>query len=138
MLVSHSFERAHDRDMAIDLARDLGWEWKDSKLSFEGGNIVSDERYVFVGANTVAYNAVSLGWTEPDVVRQLQRELGREVLVIGPVPQPVGHIDMMLTPLGRHRVLLADPGWGARIAEKQLAEAPESVEAFERDRKRVV
>lgn len=70
---------------------------------FEGGNIVSDTEHVLIGANTMRRNAIELDVAEPEVVLRFEEELGRRVLVVGPVPQPVAHIDMMLTPLGGGR-----------------------------------
>ena len=63
---------------------------------------------------------------------RFEEALGRPVLVVGPFPQPIGHIDMMLTPLGGRRVALADAAAGAAIAERALKEDPRSVESFER------
>jgi len=132
LLVSREFDRAGDREMAAQIAATIGWRCDDSSLHFEGGNIVADADHTFVGANTIRYNAVKLAISEPEVVKRFEQELGRPVLVIGPLPQPIAHIDMMLTPLGNKRVALADPRWGAEVAEKNLAEAPDRVEAFEK------
>jgi len=132
LLLSRTFERAADREMAIELAGYLGWKYKDSQLVFEGGNIVADEEFAFIGGNTIRHNAITLEQTEVEMVREFERELGRRVLVVGPVPQPIGHVDMMLTPLGGRGLLLADPDWGARLAEEELLHRPEVVEAFER------
>ena len=73
-----------------------------------------------------------MGIPDDEAVRRFQRELGRKVLVVGPLPQPVAHIDMVLTPLGPDRLALADPRWGAELARKELAENPKAVEEFER------
>jgi hypothetical protein len=132
ILASREFPRAGDRAMAKAVADALGWAHGASSLDFEGGNIVADERHAFVGADTIRVNAIRLGESDEDVVRRFERELGRPVLVVGPLPQPVGHIDMILTPLGAGRLALADPGRGAGIAERELADAPARVEAFER------
>ena len=131
LLVSRDFSRVKDREMAIQLAGFLGRPWRDCPLSFEGGDIVSDEHRAFIGAATIRRNAVALDETDAWVVKKFEAELGKPVLVIGPALQPIGHIDMMLTPLGHMKLLLADAAWGARLAEQQLAEAPDSVEAFE-------
>ena len=131
LLVSRVFERAGDRHMAAALGAALGWPIVDSGLSFDGGNIVSDGEHAFVGADTVARNARELGLAEAEIARRFERELGRRVIVVGPAPQPIGHIDMMLTPLGGGRLALADPGAGARLAEQELSSAPGSVAAFE-------
>jgi hypothetical protein len=132
LLRSRGFERAEDRLMAAAVAEAGGLELRDSELYFEGGNLVSDRRRVLIGANTIRYNALELGTSEGEVVLRFELELGRPVLVLGPVPQPVSHIDMAVTPLGEGRVAVADPARGAAIAEGQLEEDPAAVEAFER------
>ena len=132
LLTSKDFERADDRLMADVVARHAGYQVEASGLFFEGGNIVSDQEHVLIGANTIRRNAIALDVPEPEVVLRFEEELGRRVLVVGPFPQPIGHIDMMLTPLGSGRVALADAAAGARIAERALNEEPQSVAAFER------
>ena len=132
LLASRDFERAEDYEMAQVLSRHLKWPMEYSSLSFEGGNIVSDEHYVYVGANTIRFNAIRENRSEAEIADILKEELGKPVIVIGPLPQPVGHIDMMLTPLGNKHLLLADPAWGARLAEQNLINLPEQVEAFEK------
>jgi len=49
------------------------------------------------------------------------------------MPQPVEHIDLMLTVLDEHRLALADPAWGARLAREELRQHPETVSRFEHD-----
>ena len=132
LLASAAFQRADDRLMAPSLAEDLGWAATNSSLRFEGGNLVADERHLFIGADTIGWNAVELDLSPTAVARRFEREMGRSVIVIGPSPQPIGHIDMMLTPLGNGTVALADPAWGARIASEELEKNPEKIEAFER------
>jgi len=131
LLASKAFERADDRMMADVLARETGYRVETSGLFFEGGNIVSDSEHVLIGANTIRRNALELDVPEPEVVLRFEEELGRRVLVVGPFPQPVAHIDMVLTPLGDGRLALADAAAGARIAELALKEDPQSVAAFE-------
>ena len=131
LLTSKAFERAGDDLMAEKIADVAGYALKKSELYFEGGNIVSDEKFIFIGANTIRHNALELEQREIDIVLKFEEELGRQVLVIGPFPQPVAHIDMMLTPLGSGRVALADARAGIRIAEQALETDPESVAAFE-------
>jgi N-dimethylarginine dimethylaminohydrolase len=132
LLTSKEFDRAGDRLMAETVAESAGLELRASELSFEGGNIVSDAEHVFVGENTIRHNAHVLNESLVEVVLRLQEELGRRVLVVGPYPQPVAHLDMILTPLGEGRLALADSAAGARIGERALAEDPGSVAAFER------
>ena len=45
-------------------------------------------------------------------------------IFIGPAPQPVPHIDMMITSLGGNRVAVAVSGLGADIVNQVLAENP--------------
>jgi len=132
LLVSNHFERASDVQMAVAIASHLGWQYKKSTLSFEGGNIVSDGELVFVGADTIRYNTVHLGQPEHEVVEEFERQFGRTLYVVDRVPQVVAHIDLILTPLGGRVVALADSRWGARLAEQALAEDPGGVAAFER------
>ena len=132
LLASAEFERADDRAIAEYLARHLGWQCRTSELCFEGGNIVSTGRHVLIGAMTIRYNAVRLEISDAEVVRRFEQELGTEVLVLGPLPQPVGHIDMAVTPLSADRLAVADPGEGARLAREQLDEHPDQVTVFER------
>ncbi len=131
LLVSRRFERADDRLIAEHLATHLGASWQMSSLGFEGGNIVVDDRSVFVGANTIARNAAELDETVDQVINRFHHEFGKRVVMVGPAPQPIGHIDMMLTPTGDNTLVLADPGAGAEIAESVLREDPDGVLAFE-------
>ncbi len=131
LLTSKNFQRADDQAMAQQIADHIGYQTKESSFYFEGGNIVSDEDAAFVGANTIRLNAIEMGISETDVVKGFEQEIGRQLLVIGPFPQPVAHIDMMLTPLGGKEVVLADTRTGVKIAENALKKDPDSVEAFE-------
>ena len=117
--------------MATLVADTYGYETAESKLFFEGGNIVADERHVFIGADTIRYNANRWMATEDQIVALFEQELGRRILVIGPTPQPIGHIDMMLTPLGNGRVALADAGIGATVVEQAINADGGAVRDFE-------
>jgi hypothetical protein len=132
LLLSAEFGRADDADFGVEIGRELAWPVRRSRLTFEGGNIVSDGETVFVGANTIRENASRLNLRDAEVARRFEEELGLPVLVVGPLPQPVGHIDMMLTPLGGRRLLVADAAAGARLAEEALGSQPDAVAAFER------
>ena len=132
LLASREFDRADDRLIARKLAKQLGWRHRVSELTFEGGNIVGGSRHVFIGFDTIHYNAERLKLSDADVVRKFQRELGRRVIVLGPLPQPVAHIDMIISPLARDQIVVADPGWGARLARQELRKRPRTVAAFER------
>ena len=132
LLTSKAFERADDRLMADVIAREGGYHVKPSGLFFEGGNIVSDDEHILIGADTIRRNAVEFDVPDAEIVLRFEEELGRSVLVIGPFPQPIGHIDMAITPLGGGRIAVADAAAGAAIAERALKENAASVAAFER------
>jgi hypothetical protein len=132
LLTSKEFERADDRLMADVIARERGYRVQASGLFFEGGNIVSDAEHILIGANTIRRNAVELDVPDGEVVVRFEEELGRQVLVVGPFPQPIAHIDMAITPLGGGRIAVADSAAGAVIAERALKEDPASVAAFEK------
>jgi hypothetical protein len=131
LLASPEFARAEDSEMAKVIAKHLDLPLAYAPFSFEGGNIVADDEFVFVGANTIRRNAIDKQQPERAIAELFRDELGKPVIVIGPTPQPIGHIDMMLTPLGKRRLMLADPAWGARLAAQALADNPTQVEAFE-------
>lgn len=127
------FERGGDDRMAQALANARGWELRRSELLFEGGNLVSDERRIYIGAETIRRNAIERGESDLGIAARFEAELGREIWVVGPLPQPVGHLDLVLTPLGDGAVLLADPEWGADLAE---GADPAHVREFERESER--
>lgn len=131
LLLSSTFDRVDDALMAEALGAATGLPVERSELMFEGGNVLADERWIFVGANTIRANAERRGETDAEAARRFEAALGGEVLVVGAVPQPVAHIDMMLTPLGDGRLVVADFRAGARVAENALAHAPDAVAAFE-------
>jgi hypothetical protein len=133
LLASPEFARAEDIEMAKVISDHLGLPLEYAPLNFEGGNIVADDKFVFIGANTIRLNAIQKNRPERAIAESFRDLLGKPVIVIGPTPQPVGHIDMMLTPLGERRLMLADPGWGARIAAQELADNPAAVAEFERN-----
>lgn len=137
LLVSKQFNRADDRVIAEHVARHLGLEIDASELDFEGGNLVAGDRHVFIGGDTISANVEAFEETPEEVIARFEEELGRAVVVIGTSGQPVGHIDMILTPLGDGRLLLADAGWGARLAEEALAKMRADVDAFERQCERM-
>ncbi|MEX0886496.1 MAG: hypothetical protein WD009_08670 [Phycisphaeraceae bacterium] len=131
LAVPADFERADDHATTDRLSAHLGAPVERSDLYFEGGNIVADDRHVFIGADTIARNMLEHEADAETIVRRFAALFGRTVLVVGPSPQPVGHIDMILTPLGEGRLMLADPGAGAQLAEDALAAQPQAVADFE-------
>ena len=136
LLASPEFARADDIEMAKVVSEHLGLPLEYAPLNFEGGNIVASDDFVLIGANTIRSNAIEQQQPEQAIAEQFRDLLGKPVIVIGPAPQPIGHIDMMLTPLGDRRLMLADPAWGARLAAAALATNPAEVDEFERNAER--
>ena len=136
LLASPEFARADDIEMAKVVSEHLGLPLEYAPLNFEGGNIVASDDFVLIGANTIRSNAIEQQQPEQAIAEQFRDLLGKPVIVIGPAPQPIGHIDMMLTPLGDRRLMLADPAWGARLAAAALATNPAEVDQFERNAER--
>ncbi len=132
LLGSAEFDRADDRLLVKGLAEHLGCKHRTSKLAFQGGNLVVGTRHVFIGVETIRHNALRLNISDEETVHRFQEELGRTVIVLGPLPQPVAHIDMVVTPLDAHHLAVADPSAGARLARAQLDKQPDTVGNFER------
>lgn len=132
ILQSANFPRADDDRLTASLSSALGWQPRPSPLAFQGGNLVANARHVFVGADTIRLNALRLGVSDEATASIFERELGKPVLVLGPVPQPVGHIDMIVTPLGRGLVVVADARWGVRLARQLIADDSTAARQFER------
>ncbi len=87
-----------------------------SRIHLEGGNIVSNQRHAFVGANVLSENLRAL----PSAVhlnRELVRLLGRDYLVLGDTQDnvPFCHADMYVTPVDEQTVLVADPRLAKRL-----------------------
>ena len=86
----------------------------DTQLLLEGGNVVSDKRFAFIGSNALADNAQM---DVQDMLEQMEETLGRTFVAVGDgdgtVPWP--HVDMYLTPLGDGVALVADPRLGQSI-----------------------
>jgi len=80
-----------------------------SDLDFDGGNIVSNDRYVFTGYPLIEENN-KLGLDEQEIIQRLEKMFGKEVIVIGDKNHraPFAHIDMYLTPIGERTLLLGD------------------------------
>ena len=70
-------------------------------LSFEGGNLFVDDRFGFVGKDTITENMECLGLTESQVVQAFEKELGRPIIVM---PQQDYHLDVFMLPLGMRTV----------------------------------
>ncbi|MAI32082.1 MAG: hypothetical protein CMM07_10475 [Rhodopirellula sp.] len=127
-----SFNREDDERMPQQLASLLNLEVVHSEMHFEGGNIVCSEDSVFIGFDTITHNAVLLDASPKSIVKRFAKLFGRPVTVVGKSSQPIGHIDLIVTPLGENRVAVADSRAGARLAAAAIDENPGLVQTFER------
>ena len=115
-------DREADREVPELLARRLraSVDVDYPALYFEGGNVVSDERWAFVGANTMEYNTADTTIRfRSDLEVRLFHLLGRPVVLVGSQddPAPLDHLDMLMTPLGRRRVAVGDLRLGLSILD---------------------
>jgi len=80
-----------------------------SDLDFDGGNIVSNDRNVFIGYSLIEEND-RLGLSEQEIIQKLEGMFGKNVVIIGDKNHgaPFAHIDMYLTPIGKKTLLLGD------------------------------
>ncbi|UCC30063.1 MAG: agmatine deiminase family protein [Phycisphaerales bacterium] len=80
----------------------------DSPLHIEGGNVVSNARHVFFGANVFSENGHV---SDSRLTTELERLFGRAYLSVGDEygDVPWCHIDMYLTPISEDTVLVASP-----------------------------
>jgi hypothetical protein len=131
LLGSRAFDRIDDKLIPQAIATHIGCKYMESLLSFEGGNIVSDECYVYIGANTIMQNARRLQVDKKVIISQFEKELGKIVVMLGPYPQPMGHIDTIITPLGNKTLVIADPEMGVEIARQALADVPDEITSME-------
>ena len=144
LLVPRSLRTERDPDAPpLDAAaarRRLGVRVVRSRLYWHGGNVLFDGEALLIGADTITENVSRLGLTAGEVVRLLQAELGREVVVLGtpggrfdhgrnrvePSGQASYHIDLDVALLGRGAggrptALLADPRRGLALLPAALA-----------------
>lgn len=91
-----------------------------SSFHLEGGNVVSNRRHVFVGANAVEDNPHRFV-SESAMFAELTRIFGRPTIAIqgrdGDVPWI--HTDMYLTPVDSRTILVSSPAEGCRLLEGQ-------------------
>jgi N-dimethylarginine dimethylaminohydrolase len=84
------------------------------QMFFEGGNLLFTNQRILVGRNLVEAEMQRSSHSELDVLATLQSTFGREPLVLGvDAAMPHEHLDMYLTVIDDHTVLLADPKRGA-------------------------
>lgn len=132
LLISRQFSRHDDQFMAQALADTLKIEARQSELEFEGGNIVANKEQVLIGYDTIRTNQQELQIAFQDVVDRFAKEFHKPVQVIGKRAQTVGHIDMLITPLGERTFAVANSRAGADIVNGLMNESPAAVQRFER------
>jgi hypothetical protein len=92
-------------------------------LRFDGGDLLTTERYVLASYRLVEKNLGTLVRTRGELVGELERAFGREVFVFGDAPRqvPIHHIGMYVTPLPDGRFALGDPRLGLALAGPERA-----------------
>ncbi len=104
---------------------------KRSGLSFEGGNVVASDAFVFTGYATMIDSGIS---SREEAAALLCAEFGKSPVILGSaeIPEPLEHIDMYLTPIDDTTVLLGEPvltaSFETRPAEE--CEPEESSDSF--------
>ena len=104
----YEFEKQNDLRSQRMLFRGLlGPSVLRSWLHLEGGNVVANDRHVFIGANVLEENDSDPG--DPQLEAELNRVCGRPWKLIGGDHEelPWDHVDMYLTPIGQDTVLVA-------------------------------
>ncbi|HRX86822.1 MAG TPA: agmatine deiminase family protein [Phycisphaerae bacterium] len=88
-----------------------------SSLQLEGGNVVSNRRQVFVGANVIEENEAL--YRSGALPAELRRVFGRPYVLVGDDAgmAPWCHVDMYLTPIDDRTVLLASPQRGRKLLQ---------------------
>lgn len=86
-----------------------------SPLVLEGGNLVSTEKHIFVGANVLLDNAHKISLSE--TTAELSRLFALPVILVGDEKRlaPFPHVDMYLTPITNDHLLVASPWLGHKI-----------------------
>lgn len=90
-------------------------------LYLEGGNVVANQRHVFVGANIICDNET--GYHSARVIEsQLVRVTGRPTVLVGDAggQVPWCHVDMYLTPIDDRRVLVASEALARAVTSTTL------------------
>lgn len=94
-----------------------------SWLHLEGGNVVANDRMVFVGANVLDEN--DCDDDDVQMPRELDRITGRPWTLIGSAMDdlPWDHVDMYMTPIGNNTFLVGDTKLGQRLLDGAAVES---------------
>lgn len=93
-----------------------------SWLHLEGGNVVANDRMVFIGSNVLDEN--DCDDDDVQMPRELDRITGRPWTLIGTGMDtlPWDHVDMYMTPIGNNVFLVGDTRSGRRLLDKSTPE----------------
>lgn len=124
----YEFEKHNDLRTQRMLYRGLlGPNVLRSWLQLEGGNVVANDRQVFVGANVAEENDCELPDTQ--LARELRRVCGRDFTLVGAKSEllPWDHVDMYMTPIGEDTILVASAMAGREFTNRGCeSEDPET------------
>ncbi len=108
--------RAGDEQIAEDLAAALGPRvtWRRSSLYFDGGDFVIDDRWAIVTPEVALRNIQHTVASRQELIDELRRQLGRDVILLDQAPPHHAGMYMML--IGDGRVMVGDPSlaWEAQ------------------------
>jgi hypothetical protein len=99
ILASSHVRRQHggwDDEVPYRVADHLCWRYEQLSCAFEAGNVLVDDECVVIGVDVRA-NASPQQW---DALQSVLTRGGRRLVVIGPTPQPVFHLDLYVTLAG--------------------------------------
>lgn len=115
----YEFEKFNDLRTQRMLYRGLlGPNVLRSWLLLEGGNVIANDKTVFIGANVAEENDCEL--PDPQLERELSRICGRKYTLIGAKADilPWDHCDMYMTPIDDDTILVASAKAGTRFVNQ--------------------
>jgi hypothetical protein len=115
--------RAGDGVVPFALGRTVGAPTRTAGFAFEGGDLASTARHLFVDVNLLARQQAFRPVDRAALLAALAAEFSQEIVMLGAhegdVPQH--HIMMYLAPVGGRRVIVGDPAWGLRLLDADAA-----------------
>ena len=107
--------RAGDQQIAEDLTAALGPRvtWRRSSLYFDAGDFVVDDRWAIVTPDVALRNIQHTVTSRQELIEELHRQLGRDVLLLGRAPPHHAGMYMML--IGEGRVMVGDPSLARQL-----------------------
>lgn len=113
-------QRAGDGLVAHQLSTLIGPRFRSSRseLYFDGGDFVCDQRTAFVTPSVLRRNLQVTVDSRADLIKRLERRLGRKIVLLRDAPDH--HAGMFMMATGDRTVLVGDPG----LAQTLLADLP--------------